>query len=138
MIAGEGAAVPELLECARRIAEAQIDLQRVRAARLSLLERHLSDPNYKPLGNLHQRIRALTRLGCMMARMTPQEINAPSFQRFACSVVGKPPQGPKKFVCIVIDLTKRLNALDRYERRARSRRKFAIRELGALRQQIAT
>lgn len=29
-IAGEGTAVPEILECARRVAEAQIDLNRVR------------------------------------------------------------------------------------------------------------
>jgi hypothetical protein len=89
-----------MLECARRVAEAQIDLRRVREARLGLLERYLSNPNYEPVGNLHQRVRALTRLGCMMVRMTPQEISDPSFQKFASDVIGKPPQGPKKFVYI--------------------------------------
>jgi hypothetical protein len=131
-IASESADGPGILDCARRVAEAQIDLQRVRVARLGLLKRDLSNPRYKPLGNLHKRIRALTRLGCMMARMTPQEINDPSFQKFAFEVIGTPPQGPKKFVYILADLTKKLHAMDRYERRALSRRRFAIRDLDAL------
>ena len=75
----------------------------------------------------------------MMKRMTPQEISGPSFQKFASDLESKQqPQGPKKFVYILADLTKRLNAIDRYERRALSRRKFAIRELDALRRQMAT
>src|ERR1019366_241812 len=38
----------ENFELARRIAEAQIDLQRVRQAQLNLLTRFLSDPEYRP------------------------------------------------------------------------------------------
>ena len=138
-IAGEGVVVPEILQCARRIAVAQIDLQRVRAARLGLLERDLSNPEYIPSSKLMESIRVLYRLMRMMKKMTPQEISDPSFQKFASDVSSKQqPQGPKKFVYILADLTKRLNAMDRYERRALSRRKFAIRELDALRRQTAT
>jgi hypothetical protein len=123
-----------MLECARRVAEAQIDLRRVREARLGLLERYLSNPGYIPSCKLMERIRVLDRLVSMMVRMTPQEISHPSFQKFASDVRSmQQPQGPKKFVYILADLTKKLNAMDRYERRALSRRKFAIRELEALR-----
>jgi hypothetical protein len=73
----------ELLELARRVAEAQIDLLRIRQARHDLLVR--TDPG----------------------------------------VNGDP------------DATKQLSAIDRYERRAFSRRKFATREFDARRRQTA-
>ena len=127
----------EITKLARRVAEAQIDLRRVREARCSLLNQYLSDPKYERYmtspAKLKERLRALGRLTAMMIRMTPQEISDPSFQKLVSSVDGEPPQGAKKFVYILADLTKRLSAMDRYERRALSRRKFAIRELDALR-----
>jgi len=43
------------------------------------------------------------------------------------------PQGPCKFATILTEDTKQLLAIDRYERRALSRRKFAIRALDELR-----
>jgi hypothetical protein len=47
------------------------------------------------------------------------------------------PEGAEKFAYILRDLTRQLAALDRYERRALSRRKFAVRELDALRRNPA-
>jgi hypothetical protein len=46
-IAGEGA-TPDVVELARRVAEAQIDLIRIREARHDLLSRDLNDPEFKP------------------------------------------------------------------------------------------
>ena len=132
-IVGEEADDPDILDCGRRIAVAQIDLQRVRAARLGLFERDLSNPEYIPPSKIWERLRVLHRLVNMMQRMTPQEISDPSFQTFAHDVRSEQqPQGTKKLVYILTDLTKRLKAMERYERRARSRRKFAIRELDGL------
>ena len=41
------------------------------------------------------------------------------------------PEGPIKFATILADKARQLLALDRYERRAQSRRKFAIRAFDA-------
>ena len=126
-IAGPGART-DIRDLARRIAEAQIDLCRVRHARHALLSRALGDPDYDSpraiwkksklaeIAKLEPRWRAVegaTMLTRLVAKLKEQ--------------VQTLPTGPQKFATILSDMTQRLAAMDRYERRALSRRKFAIR-----------
>jgi hypothetical protein len=73
----------EVLDCARRIAESQVDLDRVRSCRWRLISGILSDPNYQPL-------------------LAPDE----------------------KLAVVLKERISQLATIDRYERRALSRRKF--------------
>ena len=77
-------------ELARRVAEAQIDLQRVRQARHQFLSTRLKRPG---------------------------------------RASSSPAPDPHELANILVQNLKEINAMDRYERRALSRRRFAIRAL---------
>ena len=58
-------------------------------------------------------------------RPNPPDMSMEALRKFMTST----PQGPHKFALILSQEAKQLLALNRYERRALSRRKFAIRAL---------
>jgi hypothetical protein len=114
---------PEIQGLARRIAEAQINLCRVRHARHQIFSQALADPDYAEamLGK-----KAALVIRCLQ-RFDPSAPMPDNMMEFLSSK----PQGPYKFAAILADKARQLLALDRYERRALSRRKFAIRAFDA-------
>jgi hypothetical protein len=114
----------KLLEHARRIAEAQIDLRRMRYARNELISRTLKNPNFWPRGEVTRQCRLLSlfkRLDAI-SPFTPEEVDE-AFSIMDDSI----PPGPEKLAAILTGLRWRLSAMDRYERRALSRRTVALR-----------
>jgi hypothetical protein len=105
---------------ARLIAEAQIDLRRVRYARHRLLFQALSDPDYESDGTIRKKAALAIRI------LRRSDLGAPMPDN-VMEVLNSKPEGPCKFATILADKARQLLALDRYERRALSRRKFAIR-----------
>jgi hypothetical protein len=128
-IAGPGAN-EETQELARQVAEAQIDLRRVRYARHQILSDALRDQHYDSRANLRMKAKIL---GQILQDKAPDILMGPLL-KFVTSI----PEGPQKLATIVSEEAKQLLAMDRYERRALSRRKFAIRAFDAARRQAAS
>jgi hypothetical protein len=120
----------EIHELARRIAEAQIDLRRVRHARHAFLASAIGDPDYESPSKL----RTKSRIARQLARFRSP---VPVILRPLLTSLQTKPEGPEKFATILSDMARRLAAMDRYERRALSRRKLAIRAFDAARGQIS-
>jgi hypothetical protein len=115
----------EIQKLAHRVAEAQIDLGRVRYARHQFLCRALSDPYYESRAKVREKMAFIRSL----LRLKEPDMPMETLVKFVTST----PKGPQKFATILSQEYKQLLAMDRYERRARSRRQFAIREFDAAR-----
>ena len=129
-MAGERA-TSEVRKPARRFVEAQIDLLRVRQARHDLLSRDLNDPEYRPK-EFFRAVEEIVKIACgCLRQFGPEAVLPPEVAQHADDILYWKPQGAEKFAYILSDLASKLAAIDRYERRALSRRKFAIRDFDA-------
>jgi hypothetical protein len=95
----------ETQDLARQVAEAQIDLRRVRYARHKLLSDALADPHYD---SWREKMAVLWK-------------NAPDLPvENSVAFLNSTPQGSQKLATILSQEAKQLVAMDRYERRALS------------------
>jgi hypothetical protein len=119
----------EAPEQARRIAEVQVDINRVRDSRRRLISGLLTDPSYQPLQALRQQLRRMKEIDQMERfRGAPFEID-----EIEEVIYLQPLERDEKFAAIIGERASQLAAFERYERRALSRRKSAIRSFDARR-----
>jgi hypothetical protein len=110
-------APPKIRELAYLVAAAQIDIVRVSKARYELLGNTLGDDGFETTWQRNKR---------EMIIKHKSELPPDSYQRVMTELARKP-KGEEKVALVFSELSEQLLRLERYERRARSRRRKAIR-----------
>jgi hypothetical protein len=126
------AAAPELLNRARDAATAQFDVGRVCRARHHLIMRDLADP-VPHLKTARAEKQYAEDLICLDERLS-QGLYIPWRLRSLL----RTPSEAEKFALVISNLARQLRLLERYERRALSRRKKAFRSFDAARRKSSS